>query len=113
QSSLDRADVDQRTAALDQSRQRCLCEQPGGFEINREHRVPVLLRHRDGIEVRVDARVVDEPVETVKYAPCIRDRALDLLEYSNIAPKEMRGAAIGESCGGVDPGRVDVEQRNS
>src|SRR4029077_7064573 len=106
QPSLDRADVDDRASTLDQYRQRGLREHPGGFEIDGEHGVPVLLRHRDGIEVRVDSGVVDEPVKTAKRTLRVGYRPLDLLELPHVARKEMRCAAVGEAgrCLGTRPG---------
>lgn len=86
--------------------------QPGPFQIDREDTLPFRFRHRRGVEIGVDARVVHQDIESAELLPRCGDGPLDIRLASDIAAHEedARVGAAERRLHSLSALLVDVEQ---
>jgi cation diffusion facilitator CzcD-associated flavoprotein CzcO len=85
-----RSDVDDVTASLAQERQRELGEKERSAQVRAKDAVEILDSQRIDAGSEVDARVVDERIETSRARACLLDQSTRVLLAADVAAQRMR-----------------------
>src|SRR5215471_3893996 len=71
-----------------------LAAEPGALQVDGEDAVPIVLRHRAGVEVGVDAGVVDQLGDRTELTDGQLDRVPDLLLVGHVAGEKSHAFAL-------------------
>ncbi len=94
------------------ARQHVFGAQPGAFQIDGEHRLPLRLGHLSGVEIGVHAGVVDEDVDTLVGLEHPIDSAANVSFFGHVRGNELDGMVLELADGAIRLGRIEIEERH-